>query len=153
TTGKRVLAQGAESQSFRMGETGETYVVDRNGYLLTESRFAPRSVLTLKVETEPVRAALHGGKETIADYKDYRGVPVTGATAILPDMGWVLVTEIDFSQAFAHIRRLRNALIGLGIAMGLLAAWIARRFAQGIINPLRATSDADLALALGDDRT
>src|SRR5688572_2320293 len=33
TTGKRVLAQGAETQSFRMGETGETYLVNSNGML------------------------------------------------------------------------------------------------------------------------
>src|SRR3954462_12745741 len=43
TAGKRALAEGAGSQSFRMGETGETYLVNKDGFLLTESRFAPNS--------------------------------------------------------------------------------------------------------------
>jgi signal transduction histidine kinase len=152
TTGKRVLAEGAETQSFRMGETGETYIVNRNALLLTESRFLPNSILALKVETVPVRSAVERGKEIMADYKDYRGVTVSGASSIIADMGWVLVTEIDFSQAFAPINVLRNLLIGMAIMLGLLAVFIARDFAKRIVNPLQLTSEADRALAAGEEQ-
>jgi signal transduction histidine kinase len=149
TTGKRVLAEGADTQSFRLGNSGETYVVNRNGYLLTESRFATNSILTLKVETAVVRAAVERDKESTTDYEDYRGVPVSGTAAIVKPLGWVLVTEIDFSQTFAPIRRLRNLLIGITIITLLIAASIAAAFTRSIVTPLHVASEADRALARG----
>ena len=150
TTGKRVLAEGAEAQSFRIGETGETYLVNSNRLLLTESRFASNSILRLKVDTTPVRAAFEEGKEILDDYEDYRGVTVSGASAILETTGWLLVTEIDRAEAIAPIRTLRRTLIAMWLALGLIAAFIARHFAKRIIDPLRMASEANRALAEGD---
>src|SRR3954466_130221 len=124
TAGKRALAQGAGTQSFRMGESGETYIVNKDGLLLTESRFAPGSALALKAKTAPVRAAIERGEEIIADYKDYRGVEVIGASAILADRGWVLMSEIDFSQASAPIRALRPLLLTITVLTLLMAGLI-----------------------------
>jgi signal transduction histidine kinase len=151
TSGKRVLAEGADTQSFRIGQTGETYIVNRNGFLLTESRFAPDAILRVRVETAPVRAGVERGQEMIGDYRDYRGVPVSGASAVLPEMGWVLVTEIDFSQAFAPIAEIRNALVWVAVGVGLVTSLMAIRFARAIVNPLGMASEADRALARGDE--
>lgn len=152
TTGRRVLKEGAEIQSFRIGNTGETYLVNSNGLLLTESRFAPNSVLKLKVTTLPVRTAVEQHREMIGDYPDYRGVTVSGASSIISNMGWVLITEVDFSQAFAPIARLKNVLITVAIAAALLGAVIIRRFANELATLLRLTTDADAALASGDEK-
>jgi signal transduction histidine kinase len=114
--------------------------------MLTESRFVPNAILRVKVDTEPVRAAVERGQEIIGDYPDYRGVPVSGSSAILRDRGWVLITEIDFNQAFVPIRRLRNLLIAAAILVALAAIVIARRFARGIVDPLRTLDAADRAL-------
>jgi signal transduction histidine kinase len=152
TTGKRVLSEGAEEQSFRIGETGETYLVNSNRLLLTESRFASNSILRLKVDTAPVRAAFEERKEILDDYKDYRGVPVTGASAILETTGWLLVTEIDRAEAFAPIHTLRRTLIAMWLSLGLIAVFVARHFAKRIIDPLRVASEANRALADGDQQ-
>jgi len=150
TTGGRDLQEGSDTQSFRIGQTGETYLVNRGGFMLTESRFIPNAVLRVKVETKPVLAAVQLGQEIIGDYSDYRAVPVSGASAILRDRGWVLLTEIDFSQEFVPIRRLRNLLILLSIMVGFAAVLIARRFARGIVDPLRMLETADRALMRND---
>ena len=150
TTGKRDLEEGSDTQSFRIGKTGETYLVNRNGFMLTESRFITNAILRVKVDDEPVRAAIQRGRETLGDYRDYRGTPVSGASAILRKRGWVLITEIDFSQTFAPIRRLRNVLIALAIGVGLAAILGGRRLARGIVDPLRMLSAADHALASND---
>ena len=63
TIGRRILREGADTQSFRIGETGETYIVNRERLMITESRDIPDSVLKVKVDTLPVRAALEGGQE------------------------------------------------------------------------------------------
>jgi signal transduction histidine kinase len=152
TTGQRVRNEGADSQSFQIGKTGETYIVNRNGFLLTESRFAPNAILKVKVETEPVQEALERGREMFGDYQDYRGVAVSGASAILRDLGWVVVTEIDFSQAFAPIAAFRNALIWLGVGVVSITTLIAGRFALRIVRPLEMAGEADRELAAGDEK-
>lgn len=152
TTGSRILGEGADTQSFRIGSSGETYIVNRNGLPLTISRFMPNSILRTRVNTEPVRVAIQQGEEMMGDYQDYRGVTVSGASAILRDLGWVLITEIDFSQAFAPIRRLQNLLIGVAVFVGLVASLAARRFARSLVDPLQWVNEADQALASGNDR-
>ncbi|MGH7967872.1 MAG: sensor histidine kinase, partial [Limisphaerales bacterium] len=152
TTGRRILAEGADTQSFRIGDTGETYLVNRYSLMITESRYLRNAILEVKVDTLAVRTALRKGREIVADYKDYRGVPVSGATAIFPDMGWVLITEIDFSQAFAPVRRLRNGFLALATSLAVLVTYLAWRWAQRIIQPLQMLKRSDEALAAGDEQ-
>ena len=151
TTGRRIVEEGADTQSFRIGNSGETYIVDQDRLMITESRDIPDSVLKVKVDTLPVRAALEQGHEITRDYIDYRGVRVSGASIFLRDMNWVVLTEIDFTQAFAPIRRLRNILIGLAIVLATIATIGAWRWARAIVRPLRSVSEADIALATGDE--
>jgi signal transduction histidine kinase len=151
TTGRRIIEEGADTQSFRIGNTGETYIVDRDRLMITESRDVPDSILNVKVDTLPVRMALEQGREISSDYLDYRGKRVSGASIFLRDMNWVVLMEIDFSQAFAPIRRLRNLLIGLAILLGLSATIVAWGWARAIVRPLRTVSEADAALAAGDE--
>jgi signal transduction histidine kinase len=149
-TGQRSLSQGAETQSFRIGNTGETYIVNSNGYLLTESRFASNAVLKLKVRTLPIRLA-QKHREILGDYRDYRGVIVSGASSIIPDLGWVIVTEIDFRQTFAPIAKFRIALVVVSIVVVLIGVAIIRCFAHEIADLLHLTTEADKALTRGDE--
>lgn len=151
TTGRRILAEGADTQSFRIGDTGETYIVNRDRLMITESRYFPNSILKVKVDTLAVHAALERGQEITEDYKDYHGVAVGGTSMILRDMGWVVLTEIDFSQVFAPIRHLRTGLAGLTVALGLMVTVLAWSSARGIVRPLHMLKQSDHALAGGDD--
>jgi signal transduction histidine kinase len=151
TSGRRIRAEGADTQSFRMGKTGETYLVNRYGLMITESRYFTNAILNVKVDTFAIRTAISKGTEIVADYKDYRGVPVSGSTAIFPDMGWVLTTEIDFSQAFAPIRRLRNGFLALATILAVLVTFLAWRWAKRINRPLQMLKESEEALAAGDE--
>lgn len=149
-TGQRSLKQGAETQSFRIGNTGETYLVNSNGFLLTESRFASNSILKLKMQTFPVRLAQEH-REILGDYRDYRGINVSGASSIIPDLGWIVVTEIDFRQTFAPIKKFRTLLTCISIVVGLIGIAVISAFARQIAHLLRSTVEADKALARGDE--
>lgn len=152
TTGRRSLNQGADSQSFRIGNTGETYLVNSNGLLLTESRFASNSVLKLKVETFPVRVWRERHQEIFGDYRDYRGIRVSGVSSEIRHLGWLLVTEIDFSQTFAPVARLRAVLLGISVTVAAIDVFIIRQFAHKIADLLRLTTEADNAWEGGDER-
>jgi signal transduction histidine kinase len=151
-TGRRVLAEGADTQSYRIGTSGETYLVNANGLMITQSRFITNAVLAQKVDTEPVKVATETGQEMMGDYVDYRGVKVSGASAIIRDTGWVMVTEIDFSQVFAGLTKMRKELLGVLLLVGIVALVVAARISRNIIMPLNLLGKADQALARGDER-
>ena len=146
TTGRRVAGMGADTQSFRIGQTGETYIVNRDEFMITESRFIPDAILKVKVDTAPVRRALSEGKELSGDYQDYRGKEVSGASTLIPETGWVMLTEIDFTQAFAPLRRLERALLPLTLGLIFPLAFLAWRFTRKIVRPLEALNQAEAAL-------
>ena len=91
-----------------MGETGEVYLVNKNKIMLTESRFIDKAPLKLVVDTEPIHKAIEGNQEMLGIYSDYRGVPVIGVSLQIPEYGWILLSEIDRSEAFAPLRGSMN---------------------------------------------
>ncbi len=152
TTGRRTRRLGADTQSFRIGKTGETYIVDQNRMMLTESLYLTNSVLNVKVDTVPVRAAFEHGQEITETYRDYRGVEVSGASIILQDPRWVVLTEIDFSQAYAPVQALRRGVIAVTAGLGLVVLALAWSSTRRIIRPIQMLHESDRALAIGDEK-
>jgi len=110
-----------------MGKTGETYLINRHGFMITPSRSLKDTFLKQKVDTENARqcladdAAMRAGRlaerhehETFV-YADYRGVRALGVHAHVQEMGWGLLAEIDASEAFAPIARLRTTILFLSL--------------------------------------
>lgn len=60
-------------------ESLETYLVNKDGLMVTPSRFVADAVLKQKVFTDATRACLEDGREFSGRYKDYRGVLVYGS--------------------------------------------------------------------------
>jgi PAS domain S-box-containing protein len=127
-----------------MGDTGEVYIVNKYGFMVTPTRFKEDVVLKQKVDTQNVRRArLHESrehplseKEIISIFPDYRGVQVLGAHEYIPQMGWAVLAEIDAKEAFAPLAKLR--LIFLAILLTVpIAAWLLGIFlAKLITDPL-----------------
>jgi serine/threonine protein kinase len=125
---------GAALAAARLRQTGETYVFDREGRMLSESRFTgalrsyglvesdgsvvlrdPGADLTAgQSATRPrtarpltamVRAALSQKQGVELDgWRDYRGVEVLSAYAWLPELELGIATEIDCAEAYASWR-------------------------------------------------
>ncbi|HHT9151907.1 MAG TPA: cache domain-containing protein, partial [Candidatus Wujingus californicus] len=105
-------------------ETGEIYLINKDGYMLTSSRFTDdlkgdglikkRTTLELKVAnpktgnlTQAVQQCLKG-MEGYNDtgYIDYRGASVLGYWMWLPYLNWGLIAEIDIDEACNEVRKL-----------------------------------------------
>ncbi len=106
-----------------LGKTGETYLIDRDYTLLTESRF--RQDKHISVETEGTHTALAQGDDGFGMYNDYRGQPVVEVYHHLPDLRGVLLAKQDQSEAFQPTyTALRFMLIitvvaaGIGVVLG-----------------------------------
>ena len=121
--------------------SAETYLVRREGddvVYLNELRHQRNTALRLRLPV--TRAGLLGaravlGYEGVLDAVDYRGVPVTAATRIVPGSTWHLVAKMDTEEALAPLRgRTRSSvmffgLLAVALIAGVLSLW-SRREAQ-----------------------
>ncbi|HEU4619386.1 MAG TPA: ATP-binding protein [Gammaproteobacteria bacterium] len=134
--------RGHTGAGLEPGATSEVYVVNAQELMLTESRFLPHAMLNERVDTEAVRRAARG-VQMLGVYRDYRGVPITGASALIPEMGWTVIAERDVSEAFAPASKLGLELLALGLAV--LPAVIGFGFVlhRDIVRPMRRLIGAD----------
>lgn len=141
-----ILTHDQEWAKNGYGESGETYLVNKNKKLLTESRFyledansftesvqnyrpeqsqkinmAGTTVGLLEVNTPTVQKALNSstGFESIIDY---RGVEVFSAydQFVLGDTSYALLAEVDAQEALILVSDTQSALVWVLIGVGAL---------------------------------
>ena len=148
-----------------MGATGETYIVDEAGTMLTPSRFIRGMVMeskAVKVNKELLDASEKNVTVTNSLYDDYRSKPVLGAQARIPGTKWILVAEIDAAEAFAPIADLREKLfieaLFISLALCALAAWLSRTICRSIevlkqktVKLAAGQWDSDIKIESGDE--
>src|SRR3989304_4758687 len=83
-----------------LGNTGEVYLVNSDKKMITESRYINDAPLMLVVDTAPIRKIAEEGKEMVGIYADYRGIPVVGASAHIPEYGWTLLVGGGQGEGF-----------------------------------------------------
>jgi HAMP domain-containing protein len=108
----------AVAQRAGLGETGEIYLINKDSYMITPSRFKEDTFLKEKVDTENSRHCfLHAthSKEAIEEkhaeqgigvFSNYRGVSVLGTHIYIPEMNWCLLAEIEEREALAPTKDL-----------------------------------------------
>ena len=125
-----------------MGETGESYLVDKNGLMLTSSRFDEGARYNQVVSSVPVEACFKNGADiNAAQYISYTGKLVFGTSQCERNIGIVLVSEQDNSELFAPMVSLqeRYLLIILGIIAA--AALVSFHISISILKPLQKLRD------------
>jgi len=129
-----------------LGKTGEVYIVNKYGYMITPSRFLTGTFLKQRVDSDNFRSALshkgsylHTAQEpNVLICLDYRGIKVLGSRAYIPQMQWVLLAEMDLSEAFAPLAIIHLLFI-LTLCLIPLAAWgLGALLARRIIAPIHA---------------
>ncbi len=133
------------TEQFGFGQTEESYIVNKYGYMITPSRFLKDTFLKQRVDSKIFRDARiyrgHGSVLQVGDkrpavFKDYRGVSVLGAYEFIPRMQWSIIVEIDAREAFASLYLIRNifglVFLGILILVWLLGVLVSRIIAEPI---------------------
>lgn len=140
----------------RLRGTGETYLVDRTGQMITGSRFKPLNAPWHPIDTLASRegSADRTGRGV---YRDYRHHWVLGAYAPLVlggsqwnPYGWTIITEIDRAEAMAPAGRLITWLLLLAGLTALATFLMACYLAPQVTRPARDLSLAAEKMAAGD---
>jgi len=82
-----------------LGKTGEIYLINKEGYMITPSRFVDDTVF-FKVDSKKVKEWFSDGKE---HYENYRGQMVIGAHRTIKGMDWCLLAERDAKEPFLPV--------------------------------------------------
>jgi signal transduction histidine kinase len=131
-----------------LGETGESYLVDREGTFLAHKQ--PERILRENIAQSGSFVNIFGGERSQPVYTDYRGIAVLGASRPVPGTEWYVVVEQDRDEAFADSDRMaRNIRIAMvATVLGAIAlSWVSASY---VTAPIRALSEAAHALSRGD---
>jgi len=150
TTGKMAGEKEDVDTFLRRGKTSEAYIVNKNNRLITGSRFKENAILKQTINTKPVTAALHSGKEVVGVYKNYMGRNVIGATRYLKKLGWVLLVETDESEAYSPISEFKYRAITVVVICIIGVVFISLFVSRGIINPIILLVKGMKRVASGD---
>jgi len=160
-----------------LGASGETYIIGSDYTLRNQSRlflenkekyfkilfqqgFTPATIKRLRnlnstiglqlVKTPGSEAALRGEVNTEI-FSDYRGISVLSSYRPLniKDVYWVIMSEIDETEAFAHVDMFKYQIFIWFIILTIVIVMVALFFANSITHPLLILSTHAKKLAKG----
>lgn len=137
--GDFVIKLGAKTQVRGVGKTGESYLVNQSGHMMTESIFPDNPKHYMKVDTFPVRMGLNSRQEVTGMWTNYREVPVVGASMVIEVDGFfvVLISEQEQTEAFAVVHRVQKGILIIFLIMLVVVIFVAIFTSQGITRPLQ----------------
>lgn len=133
-----------------LGNSGEAYLVGKDRFLRSSSRFIHNSIFQTLIDTSTIRLAF-GGSDGYWLLKDYREVEVLGSFSqlSLPCPSWAVIAEIDLHEAMIPISAIRNNIIFISVFIALLVFFATRLISIKITRPLSALQRATQELGKG----
>ena len=133
-----------------LGDTGESYLVNDDKLLLSDSRFIENAAFNKKVDTMPINLCFENNQDYNGQYLDYRGTMVFGSSNCMKDLDLVLLVEIDSAEVFEPILNLREKIMILGTVITIAVGVIAYFLSKLLSKPLIKLRDAANRIAGGD---
>lgn len=133
-----------------LGKTGEAYLVNEDGILVSESRFIPNAAFNQKIDNIPVETCFTTGQNHYGSYNDYRQRDVEGASSCIKNLGLVLLVEIDNEEIFEPVADLRDKIIVLGAIITVIVGAAAFFLSKLLSKPLIKLKNAANQIANGD---
>jgi methyl-accepting chemotaxis protein len=140
------------SNTSGLGETGETVLLNSQGYLISDSVRTPENdKLNVKIDSDLVAQA--NGSDvivgTVDGYRDMQAdVAMTGVKFDGAD--WTVAALIDQREAGASMVMMRNAILGIALLLLLGAIAVSTWFSRSMTKPIEALVENMRRLAEGD---
>jgi signal transduction histidine kinase/PleD family two-component response regulator len=125
-----------------LGEGEEFFLVNKDDYMITPSRFLNDTFLKQKVETfhsggepEDIKHLAGYGYEVIL-CKNYRGVEVLRIHVHIPEMGWCLMAETSTEDAFARVAQLTQNMVSIFVLLFVVSIMVSIATSRTITRPI-----------------
>ena len=140
------------SNTAGLGETGETVLLNSEGYLISDSIRTPENdMLSVKVDSDLLQDA-KGSAVITGTLDGYRNmdsdVAMTGVK--FDGAEWSVAALIDKSEAGASMVMMRNAILGISLLLLLGAIAVSTWFSRSMTKPIEALVANMRRLAEGD---
>lgn len=128
-----------------LGETGETYLVGQDGLMRSDSYLHPethnvihafRNPESNKILTESVQRALQGEVDEILIERDGKTFLSAFAPLNFAGLQWVLLAEIEDTEAMAAVTQLETLVYGIIAILVLLIAMLGKLLSATISRPI-----------------
>lgn len=123
-----------------------TYIVSKDGYYLSQTS---NGTQVLKDKAPLPEFLLQGTGDASGYYVNDQGNAVVATSTLLPELGWVLVSETNTKDAFLWLKMLRKRALITGIITLLLVFVISSKAAKWITNPLRRLANVAHSISEG----
>jgi two-component system, NtrC family, sensor kinase len=131
--------------TISLGQTGECYLVDRNGTFLAHKE--PHRILKDNISQSESFRNIFLERDPKQTYLDYRNIEVTGTFRKVGGTDWYLVVEQDRDEAFQSLSVLRNS-IWFAILLCFGGAFlIAVAISSYVVRPIRQLSETADSIA------
>ncbi|MDP2316641.1 MAG: ATP-binding protein [Pseudomonadota bacterium] len=133
-----------------VGDAGESFLADAQGYFVTPGRYASSEGHTHPIDARPMVACLQGRAGSMIA-PDYRHVIVIHGFQPVPEIGGgCIMAHMDHAEAFAPVRAYGRTLAGITVG-GLVFAIVGSVLvARRLTAPLARLEACVQALAAGD---
>lgn len=125
-------------KKFRFSNTGQTYIVNRDGQVLTDLRFPTNALLQgtksgfiEKINTDIFDLAIQGKKVT-SSYMDYRGLKVFGHYRWINDGKWLIIGEIAEHDVYTPFNQMMKIILATMIIVFLIGLFIIIKFTNQV---------------------
>ncbi len=126
-----------------LGETGEVYIIDRNGLMLTPSIYIEDAILSVEVDLETAggiaETCQFGSEEhePVAVFtRNYMGENVISIHNHIPDIDCILIAEISTDEAFAPIEKLTRSMLIVMAGVLVLGLSLSIVVSSGLAKPI-----------------
>ncbi len=155
-------------RSVRLGETGETYLINEDGFMLSESRYLKqlkenelvhqRTTLELRVVNPKTGKLTRSAEECVREkrghdgegYLDYRGVKVLGFWQWIPELDWGIIAEIDVNEGYGPVKNLHTIVAPILILVTVAGVSFAFFFGKKISDPILYLTEITKSISEGD---
>ncbi|MBF0123261.1 MAG: PAS domain S-box protein [Candidatus Omnitrophica bacterium] len=140
-----------------LGRTGEVFIVNKFGYMITPSRFMKDSFLKQKTPREFSCRECHAGasqassvvlerKDVQADvslhkmaftFPNYLGTNVLGGYEYVPQMEWGVLGEVSEQEVFQPLRKMRELFILVLLLVSGISWVLGRIVARLVVDPIQ----------------
>ncbi|MGQ0508045.1 MAG: HD domain-containing phosphohydrolase, partial [Myxococcaceae bacterium] len=141
----------------KVGSSGFAYVVDRAGKLVAGvPALGPHARAGVSVAQRPAVAHLLEQLKTSPDSEAFHvgnfgsgDDRVVGAYAMMPQLGWAIVSEQPIELAYAQVATMQQRMAVGGFIATLVALGLAAMFSRRVTRPLKSLTQASTDIAKG----
>ncbi len=133
---------------IKMGQTGKAFVTDSKGQVLVHADEKMAKERTDITDISIVKKALSG--ESGTEVYNYNGEKIFASYTMLPNLGWAVVVEQAYDDAYSSVSRAQMKMVGISIAIVAISIFIGIIISRSMIKPLLTLKEAAKKLSEGN---